>query len=169
MPGLKILAMPSLSVAVVVMEHHVTVSHAKLPDVNICQETVLLRIAPSGGCMTNHDRRLQSKLNMLRKWNCQAWKPACKGRPTVKHCLLPNTALVVAKCEALLFAENCPVMHHCKFGMTVYCKAKQAYGHYFCSNLRTFKMGNCSGFPIRIISHNCREIPRQRICTNEQK
>ena len=27
--------MPSLSVAVVVMVHHVTVSHAKLPDVNI--------------------------------------------------------------------------------------------------------------------------------------
>ena len=35
MHGLKILAMPSLSVAVVVMVHHVTVSHAKLPDVNI--------------------------------------------------------------------------------------------------------------------------------------
>ena len=35
MPGLKILAMPSLSVAEVVMVHHVTVSHAKLPDVNI--------------------------------------------------------------------------------------------------------------------------------------
>ena len=45
MHGLKILAMPSLSVAEVVMEHHVTVSHAKLPDVNILLHFVA-RIVP---------------------------------------------------------------------------------------------------------------------------